>query len=122
MGPESRSDSAAAERRGQSADLEGGVPVGHRVRLPGGAERPIQVFVNGVEQQEGSDYSLRGREVVFQEPIYKEGRLGLMRWLAMWIGLFGTYRRNDAVDLHFRLKGKTVVLTDVEILPDQPPD
>lgn len=99
-------------------DLEGGVPVGSRVRLPGGAERPIRVFINGIEQQEGRDYAIRGREVVFSEPIYKEGSLGLIRWLAMWIGLFGTYRRNETVDLHLRLKGRTVALTDVEILPD----
>ena len=118
MAPESTPDSGAAARRGSSADLEGGVAVGRRVRLPGGAERPIQVFINGIEQQEGPDYALHGREVVFTEPIYKEGSLGLMRWLAMWIGLFGTYRRNETVDLHFRLKGRTVVLTDVEILPD----
>jgi hypothetical protein len=37
---------------------------GRRVKLPNGAERPIKVFINGVEQAEGSDYSVHGREVV----------------------------------------------------------
>lgn len=107
-----------AARRGHGKNLKEGVPVGRRVKLPGGAERPIHVFINGVEQEQGRDYEIRGSEVVFNEPIYKEGTLGITRWLAMWIGLFGTYRRNETVDLHLRLKGKTVVLDDVEILPD----
>jgi len=107
-----------AARRGHGNSLKEGVPVGRRVKLPGGAERPIQVFINGVEQEQGRDYEIRGGEVVVDEPIYKEGTLGFTRWLAMWVGLFGTYRRNETVDLHLRHKGKTVVLTDVEILPD----
>ena len=111
-------DQDLAMRRGHGANLKEGVPVGRRVKLPGGAERPIRVFINGVEQEQGRDYEIRGNEVVFGEPIYKEGSLGFTRWLAMWVGLFGTYRRNEAVDLHFRLKGRTVVLTDVEIIPD----
>ena len=112
------SDEELALRRGHGADLKEGVPVGRRVKLPGGAERPIRVFINGVEQEQGRDYEIRGSEVVFDEPIYKEGNIGITRWLAMWVGLFGTYRRNEAVDLHVRLKGRTVVLTDVEVIPD----
>ena len=48
------------------------VEVGRRVRLPSGAERPIQVFVNGREQAEGADYTLHGREIVFSRPLVKE--------------------------------------------------
>jgi hypothetical protein len=92
------------------------VEAGRRVRLPGGAERPIQVFINGVEQKEGSDYSVHGREIVFSRPLVKE-RVSRGRWLAMTLGLFGSFGKNEAVDVHFRLGGQTKVLSDAEILP-----
>ena len=92
------------------------VEVGRRVRLPASAERPIQVFVNGAEQKEGADYSLRGREIVFSRALVKE-RVSGARWLAMFLGLFGSYGKNEIVDVHFRRRGRTDVLSDAEILP-----
>jgi hypothetical protein len=93
------------------------VEVGRRVRLPSGAERPIQVFINGLEQNEGADYSLHGREVVFSRPLVKE-KVSSGRWLAMTLGLFGSYGKNETVDVHFRRGAKTEVVSDAEILPD----
>jgi hypothetical protein len=93
------------------------VEAGRRVRLPGGAERPIQVFINGLEQKEGADYAIHGREVVFSRPLVKE-RVSRGRWLAMALGLFGSYGRNETVDVHFRRAGATEVLSNAEILPD----
>ncbi|MGH2957676.1 MAG: hypothetical protein ACRDL6_11855 [Solirubrobacterales bacterium] len=90
------------------------VEAGRRVRLPAGAERPIQVFVNGLEQEEGADYSIQGREIVFSRPLVKE-RLSRGRWLAMALGLFGSYGRNETVDVHFRRGGTTEVISDAEI-------
>jgi hypothetical protein len=93
------------------------VEAGRRVRLPAGAERPIQVFINGVQQTEGSDYRVHGREIVFSRPLMKE-RVSRGRWLAMALGLFGSYGTHEAVDVHFRRGGTTQVASDVEILPD----
>ena len=90
------------------------VEAGRRVRLPSGAERPIQVFVNGLEQSEGGDYTLHGREIVFSRPLVKE-RVGRGRWLAMALGLFGSYGRNETVDIHFRRAGQTEVVSDAEV-------
>ena len=95
----------------------GSIEVGRRVRLPSAAERPIQVFVNGLEQTEGSDYSLHGREIVFNRSLVKEQVSG-GRWLAMVLGLFGSYGKNETVDIHFRRGPRTEVLSDAEILPD----
>jgi len=89
---------------------------GRRVRLPSGAERPIQVFVNGVEQTEGADYSIHGREIVFSRPLMKEKVSG-GRWLAMTLGLFGSYGKHETVDVHFRRGGTMQVVSDAEILP-----
>lgn len=98
--------------------VEEGIEVGRRVRLPRGAEPPIRVYVNGVEQSEGSDFRIRGREIVFERPIVKEGKVSGFRWLAMLLGLFGTYRKNETVDLEYRLGGEVKLASDVEILPD----
>ena len=47
---------------------------GRRVRLPNGAGRPIQVFINGTEQREGSDFSIHDELIVFSRPLVKERR------------------------------------------------
>ena len=90
------------------------VEVGGRVRLPSGAGRPIQVFINGTEQREGTDYSVRGREIVFARPLVKEKVSGA-RWVAMLLGLFGSYGKNETVDVHFRHGGKTRVIADARV-------
>jgi hypothetical protein len=90
------------------------VEAGRRIRLPNGAERPIQVFVNGTEQAEGADYSIRGREILFSRPLMKE-KVSRSRWLAMSLGLFGSYGKNETVDVHFRHGGKTRVIADARI-------
>ncbi|MFN2613030.1 MAG: hypothetical protein ABR536_06655 [Solirubrobacterales bacterium] len=106
-----------ASGRGHGNEATGGVAVGRRVRVPRGA-RGIEVYINGVRQRRGVDYDVSGEHLVFREPIIKEGRLGFARWMAMLAGLFGSYGKNEAVDLHYRLNGATKVASDVEVLPD----
>jgi hypothetical protein len=91
------------------------VEVGRRVRLPNGAGRPIQVYINGTQQREGADYTVRGREILFSRPLVKE-KLSGARWLAMLLGLFGSYGKNETVDVHFRHGGRTEVITDAKIV------
>lgn len=85
-----------------------------RVPLPRGAERPFQVFVNGVPQSEGTDYEVKGTELLFARPLEKE-RLGMGRWAAMFFGLFGSYGKNDSVDVQYSLGGRRTVATGLEI-------
>jgi hypothetical protein len=91
------------------------VEVGRRVRLPKGAERPIHVYINGTQQREGADYTVRGREILFSRPLVKE-KLSGARWVAMLLGLFGSYGKNETVDVHFRHGGRTQVITDAKIV------
>lgn len=91
------------------------VEAGRRVRLPNGAGRPIQVFINGTEQREGADYTVHGREIVFSRPLVKE-QVSRARWMAMLLGLFGSYGKNEAVDVHFRYGGKIQVITDAQVV------
>lgn len=108
----------AGSGRGHGAAHSGGVEVGTRVRLPRGAEPPIRVYINGVEQSEGVDYRLADGEVRFAKPIVKEGRLGLMRWLSIFVGLVGTYRRNETIDVEYRLAGKVHLASDLPVVED----
>src|SRR5512133_1418486 len=94
---------------------EGSVAVGNRVRLPHGAEAPISVFINGIEQSEGSDYRLKGDEVVFARPILKEKKLGGVRWLSMLVGIAGTYRKHETVDVQFTRGGRVELAADLPI-------
>ncbi len=96
---------------------KGSYAAGRRVSLPAGAEAPYAVFVNGVEQTEGSDYRLAAGEIVFTRQIVKE-KVGTGRWLAMYLGLFGTYRKNETIDLQFQRDGKTELVSDLPVQPD----
>ena len=96
---------------------KGSYPAGRRVRLPSGAEQPITVFVNGVAQSEGIDYSIENEMVVFTRQLLKE-ELGFGRWLAMFLGLFGTYRVDETIDIEFSREGRRELASDLKILPD----
>ena len=87
-----------------------------RVPLPHGAEPPFQVYVNGVAQREGVDYERAGRELLFAKPLEKE-RIGKGRWAAIFLGLWGSYGKNDSVDVHYRAGGREAVATGLEIHP-----
>jgi hypothetical protein len=95
---------------------KGSYAAGERVKLPAGAEPPFTVFINGIEQRENADYSIEGREIVFGRPIVKE-KMGTGRWLAMYLGLFGTYRKDETIDLQFTRKGKVELLSDLAVVP-----
>ena len=94
---------------------EGSVAAGRRVRLPARAERPITVYVNGVAQDEGEDYRIDGPDIVFTRPIVKEAKLGMIRWLSMLVGVVGTYRKNESVDVEYRSGGEVKLASDLEV-------
>ena len=90
---------------------------GTRVRLPADVVRPFEVFVNGIAQREGDDYRIEGRTLVFDRLLQTEGKLGFWRWLSLWVGLAGTYRQNDSVDVAYKRGGKPVVATKLPLEP-----
>jgi hypothetical protein len=94
----------------------GSYAAGERVKLPAGAEPPFTVFINGIEQRDGADYSIEAGEIVFTRPIVKE-KVGAGRWLAMYLGLFGTYRKDETIDLQFKRNGKVELLPDLAVVP-----
>jgi hypothetical protein len=90
-----------------------------KVRLPAGVREPYTVYVNGVRQEEGTDYEVAGSTLLFERELAKEGRLGFWRWfLGAW-GI-GTYRRNDQVDVAWEAGGRPRVAHALDIEP--PPE
>jgi hypothetical protein len=95
---------------------KGSYAAGRRARLPRGAQEPIRVHINGVEQPRGQVWDVRNGEIVFTRPIVKE-QVSKGRWMAMYLGLFGSYRKNETVDIEYSLGGDAKLAADVEILP-----
>ena len=88
-----------------------------RVELPAEIHGAFEVFLNGVRQQPGKDFAREGNTLVFERPLAKEGRLGMWRWLSLLLGVAGTYRQNDSVDVVYQHAGKRVVATGLRIEP-----
>lgn len=80
-----------------------------QVDLPPAVGDDFEVYVNGVRQQPGVDFRQVGEALVFQRALASEGRLGFWRWLSLFLGVSGTYRRNDTVDVVYRAEGRRVV-------------
>jgi len=87
---------------------EGTYP-GTRVALPHDVERPFEVYVNGVQQREGADYVVRSGVLEFARSLASEGRLGAGRWTSMLLGIAGTYRADDSVDVVYSSGGRRKV-------------
>lgn len=87
-----------------------------RVPLPPAAKPPLRVFVNAVQQEEGRDYELGDGELLFSRSLVKE-KVGFLRWTAMFLALFGSYGRNDSVDVEYMVGGQKHVATDLEFIP-----
>jgi hypothetical protein len=85
-----------------------------RVDLPPYVPTEFEVFVNGVRQTRGVDYEVVGRSLLFPRPIAQEGRLGFWRWLSMWLGIAGSYRRHETVDVVYESDGRRGVVTGLE--------
>ena len=86
-----------------------------RVELPAGVGESFEVFVNGVVQQPGRDFRREGGELVFERQLAREGRLGFWRWLSLFLGVAGTYRQNDSVDVVYEHEGRRVVATSLPL-------
>jgi hypothetical protein len=90
-----------------------------RVDLPAYVPEDFEVYVGGVRQTRGVDYELEGRSVVFPRPIEQEGRLGFWRWASMWLGIAGTYRKHETVDIVYEIGGRREVETGLTPVPTE---
>jgi hypothetical protein len=86
-----------------------------RVRLPGDVSAPFEVYVNGVQQRIGTDFRVQGDVLVFDRPLACEGRLGFWRWTSMLLGIAGSYRQNDTVDVVYQRDGRRIVASGLPL-------
>ncbi len=93
---------------------KGSYAAGRRVTLPEGAEAPVVVFINGVEQTEGDDYVLRDGNILFTREILKENKSG-RRKLVMLLGVVGFYTPNETVDVQYQQNGRTQLASDLPV-------
>jgi hypothetical protein len=82
-----------------------------RVQLPHGIGDSYEVYVNGVRQEAGRDFDRLGDELVFRRALAQEGHLGPIRWLSMLLGIAGTYRKHENVDVVYEQDGRRTVAT-----------
>jgi hypothetical protein len=87
------------------------------VTLPEGVSQPLEVYVNGVLQKRGVDYDVVGGALRFRRPLAQEGRLGWLRWTSIFLGIAGTYRKHDSVDVIYEVDGRRYVASDLEVIP-----
>ena len=80
-----------------------------RIHLPPGVGDSYQVYVNGVLQEPGRDFDRVGDELVFRRQLAQEGRLGPIRWLSMFLGIAGSYRQHETVDVVYEEAGRRTV-------------
>jgi hypothetical protein len=93
-----------------------------RVDLPPHVPEVFEVYVGGVRQARGVDYEQIGRSLVFPRPIAQEGRLGFVRWASMWLGIAGTYRKHENVDVVYEQNGRRQVTTGLRPQPLDDPE
>jgi len=87
-----------------------------RVRLPRDLRGQYEVFVNGVPQRLGVDYTVRDGALVFERELRKD-RISGWRWLLGAWGV-GTYRQDDSVDVRYQAAdGSPRVAEALEIEP-----
>ena len=73
------------------------------VPLPRDVREPFEVYLNGVPQELGADYTVRGGALVFERELRKD-RISGWRWLLGAWGV-GTYRQDDSVDVRYEAAG-----------------
>jgi hypothetical protein len=86
-----------------------------RVKLPPSVRSPFEVYVNGVRQELGRDYSVTSGELQFERELIS-AKLGMRAWLLGFWGI-GTYKRNDEIDVRYELEGRPMVAQGLEIIP-----
>jgi hypothetical protein len=87
-----------------------------KVRLPRGVREPYEVYLNGVPQRPGVDFTVSEGLLVFAKDLRKD-KITKRRWLLGAWGV-GTYRQNDSVDVRYEAAdGSPRVAEGLEIEP-----
>jgi hypothetical protein len=81
------------------------------IDLPDAVDGDFDVYVNGILQQPGPDYTVDGRTLVFPRLLQPEIAMSKLQLLRALLGIAGTYRKHDSVDVAFQHAGRRLVAT-----------
>ena len=87
------------------------------VELPPHVRPPFEIYINGVQQVEGEDYDLVGSTLLFEREFAREGKLAWWRWALLFLGIAGTYRKHDSIDVVYTVNGRRVVSSLLPVTP-----
>ena len=111
--PPQRRTRASFAPRGHSMEVSSRT----QIELPAYIPADFEVYIGGVLQARDADYEVIGQTLVFPRPIAQEGRLGFWRWAAMWLGIAGSYRKHETVDVVYDAGGRRAVETGLVPVP-----
>jgi hypothetical protein len=80
-----------------------------RLALPPGVQPPFEVFVNGVTQTEGVDFTRVGSSLEFPRTFTWQRKLAFWRWALLFIGVWSSYRHHDTIDVVYTTDGRRLV-------------
>ena len=87
---------------------------GSHVTLPPDAQRPFQVFVNGVLKAEGVDYEVRGATLIFADQLVPPRKMTKKTYARLMF--WGRYKTEHSVDLVYQRGGAKAVATGLPIV------
>jgi hypothetical protein len=89
---------------------------GTAVTLPPEVRAPYTVYINGVPQRDGVDFTVKGRTLLFDRELMHD-KVGFWRWALGAIGI-GTYRDDHSVDVRYELPdGRPMVAERLPLVP-----
>ena len=81
------------------------------VDLPDAVAGEFAVYVNGILQQDGTDYRIDGRTLVFNRSLTPEVKMSKLQLLRAALGIAGTYTKHDTIDIAYDHGGRKRVAT-----------
>jgi hypothetical protein len=104
-------------------DPPGRAGTGTLVDVPGDLDvhGSFDVYVNGILQEHGTDYHLDGRTLIFARALTPEVRMSKLQFVRAALGIAGTYRKHDSIDIIYERHGRRLVATGLRPRnPDRP--
>ncbi len=80
------------------------------IDLPAYIETPLEVYVNGIAQQPGTDFELVERALIFPRELIPEVKMSRRQWALVTFGI-GNYKKHDSVDVIYEKDGRRLVAT-----------
>jgi hypothetical protein len=96
-----------------TAERDPPFPAESLVDVPAGIDidSNFDVYVNGIVQEYGTDYQLDGRTLVFARRLTPEIKMTKLQFARAALGIAGTYRKHDTIDIAHERDGRKLVAT-----------